>query len=243
MKFNLTLFSKSPVKSSMFVALALGVIGLSSCSTDHDDIQIPNRGALSIVNASPTKGALDFYIDNQKVNNSAALNFGSQTGYYLVTSGSRTGKTTLAGNAATLHSEKIDMVTDQYQSLYIVNAADSVVYFNTTDKFAQVGTDKAQVRFINLSPNSPSYSLEIEGDTTAFTNKQYKQLTPFKVVNTKAAVKVNLKDNATNAIVASISNVELKGQNVYTIWAKGTVGATVDAQKSGIEVTKHVQNF
>lgn len=243
MKFNLTLFSKSPVKSSMFFALALGVIGFSSCSTDHDDIQIPNRGALSIVNASPTKSSLDFYIDNQKVNNSGALNYGSQTGYYLVTSGSRSGKTTVSGNATNLHTEKIDMVTDQYQSVYIVNSADTVVYFNTTDKFAQVGTDKSQIRFINLSPNSPSYSLEIEGDTTAFADKQFKQLTPFKVVNAKAAVKVNLRDKATNAVVATLSNVELKGQNVYTIWAKGIVGATVDSQKIGIEVTKHIQNF
>jgi len=245
MKLNPTLFLKNPGRSTLFIAMSYVALCFSSCTNHDDNIAIPNQAAFSVTNASPTKTPLDFYIDNQKVTTRGALATGSNTGYFLAVSGTRTGLVTASGSTTSLHTEKLKLETDRFQSIFIVNSADTLTFLSITDNIPNAQEGKAQIRFINLSPDSPVYSLEYEGDTTAFTNKAYKEFTGFKSVTAKTGINLNVRNTATNAIVATLPNVELKNKELYTVWAKGLVAAapTDTLQRLGIKITRLVQNF
>ncbi|CAM4377533.1 protein of unknown function [Pedobacter westerhofensis] len=248
MKFNLTLFSEKPGKVYILAAMSYVAICLSSCKHD-DEVIIPNQAAFSVTNASPTRPSVDFYLDNQKVNNSTvgsstALNYGNSTGYWLAVTGTRTGKVTVSGNTTSILTQKIDLENDRYHSIFIVNSADTLSFLRIRDDWSASTPDgKAQVRFINLSPDAPAYSLEYSGDTTAFTNRAYKEYTGFKPVTAKTGITLNLRNTATNEIVSTLTDVKLDSKEIYTVWARGLVSAQPADTAKRIKITRLIRNF
>lgn len=237
MKFKSTLLSKT-CRSAARLMLLLGVAAFSACKTD---VQAPQSvSALAITNASTSATALDFFIDNQKVNSTGLLT-GQKVDYVQVYPGTRNGTVTETGTSKSLYSAGFTLMSGQYHSLYILSEGDSFFYFNVKDEFTTPPADKAEVRFMNLSSDSPAYSLEISGETASFGDRAYKTYTPFQSVTPQTAVKLILKNTATNAIVATLDNVELKKEKFYTIWAKGLAAAATDAQKVSLQVSQHFQ--
>ncbi|HEY0177041.1 MAG TPA: DUF4397 domain-containing protein, partial [Pedobacter sp.] len=117
---------------------------------------------------------------------------------------------------------------------------DSISYLTIRDTISTPPANTAKVRFINLVSDAPAYNLEISNDTTAFSNRAYKTYTSFKNVKPQI-VKLTLRDKNTNAVVASLENIEFKDQKFYTVWAKGLVNTTVAEQKLSIQVSQHFQ--
>lgn len=243
MKLNPTLFSEKPGKVYIFAAMLYVAICFSSCK--HDDVvNVPNQAAFSVTNASPTKSSVDFYLDNQLVNRSSALLYGNQTGYFLASTGTRTGKVTVSGNATSILTQKINLENDRYHSIFIVNSADTLSFLRIRDDWsANIPDGKAQIRFINLSPDAPAYTLEYSGDTTAFTNRAYKEYTAFKPVTAKTGITLNLKNAATNEIVYTLNDVKLDSKEIYTIWARGLVSAQPADTAKRMKITRLVRNF
>jgi hypothetical protein len=234
MKLNPTLFSGNARRSSVFIALLGLVVSFSSCKTD---VQAPpNPGALAITNASPLRSSIDFYIGNQKVNTTALL-YGQKIDYVNVNPGTYSGTVTNSGATKALYTGNFSITSGLYHSLYIVSQPDSTIsYVTLRDTIPSPVTGKAAIRFINLVSDAGAYNLEISNDTTAFANKLYKGVTPFKSV-TAQIVKLTLRDKATNAVISSQENVEFKNQKIYTIIAKGLVNTAVDAQKVSLLVS------
>lgn len=234
MKSTLTFLSARSGKSAMLIAMLGIAVGFSSCK--NDDVEPEVISAISVVNASPTSGSLDFYINEQKVG-AKSLPFGSKYDYVRAYSGSRTGKVIDSATKTTLYTKDFNLVIGKYHSLYIVKQNTEMSYALYEDDFKETG-GKAQLRFINLSSDAPALSLELEGDTTTFSNRVFKATTPFKNVEPKK-YKLNLKNTATGTIVASVADVDLTKDNFYTVWAKGLVTTSVDKEKLTLKVSKH----
>jgi len=238
MKFKTTLFSENAGRSSAMIALLGAALSFSSCKTD---VQQPEAiAALSITNASTNIPSLDFVITGTKVNNSPFL-FGQKIDYLGVYPGSASATVYATNSTKADYTGTFNLTARLYHSLFIVNDKESVSYLFVKDEYQETVTDKAQVRFANLSSDSPSYTMELEGDTTAFADRTYKTLTPYKYIK-PAIFKVLLKDKATNAIVASMANIELKAGKYYTIWAKGLVTTTVEANKLALHISEQIRN-
>ncbi|MCX2477858.1 DUF4397 domain-containing protein [Pedobacter sp. MC2016-15] len=221
MKFNLTLLSEKSRRAYVLFGLLSGAAILSSCS--HNDPQpIPDRAAFSVVNASPTKTSVDFYLDNEKLPSNLPLAYGNVTRYFVVIPpGSKTAKVTVAGNSTSIGTQKITLENDRFHSLYLTNSGDTVSVLRVRDDWSNLKSGNAQVRFINLSPGAPNYSLTLADDTTAFNNRAYREYSAFKYVPAKTSTTLTLKNTATNETVATLPNVVLKDGDVYTVWAKG----------------------
>lgn len=237
MKFNTTQILKNSGKSLSTLVLLGATLSFSSCKTDVPEPEIVS--ALAITNASATVPSLDFVIEGTKVNNSALL-FGQKVDYVRAYPGSRTADVYATGVAKSLYTAKFDLTAGLYHSLYILSTGQEVSYLVVKDEFKSPVADKAQLRFANLSSDSPSYNLELEGDTTTFSDRAYKTLTPYKYVK-PGIFKVILRNKTTNAIVVSMDNVELKANKYYTIWAKGLVNTDVQEQKIGIKLSQHFE--
>lgn len=235
MKLNTTIILKNTGKSLSTLVLLGAVLSFSSCKTDVQEPEIIS--ALAVTNASATVPSLDFVIEGTKVNSSALL-FGQKVDYVRAYPGSRTADVYATGVAKSLYNGKFDLTAGLYHSLYILSTGQEVSYLVVKDEFKSPVADKAQLRFANLSSDSPSYNLELEGDTTTFSDRAYKTLTPYKYVK-PGIFKVLLRNKTTNAIVVTLENVELKANKYYTIWAKGLVNTEVQEQKIGIKLSQH----
>lgn len=217
------------------------LIGLTaifqSCKLNDDDAIVPDVSALTIINASPNSAGLDFYIENQRVNQTA-FTYPLRMPYQRVYSGTRAAKVTASTNPSTLFSGNLTLQPNEYNSLFIIGKVEALDFLLIKDDLSFPASGKTKIRFGNLSPDAPAMSLEIVGDTTQFANKAYKTFTAFKNLQ-PGKFTLNLKDNATNTVLATMPNVELLANKVYTIWAKGLVNTTVEAQKLGIHVINH----
>jgi hypothetical protein len=225
------------LRSAFLIAAFLGFAAtLQSCKMD-DPGPAPDVSALTIINASPNSNGLDFYIENERVN-PTAFNYPLRMPYLRVYSGTRPAKVTAVSNPATLFSGNLSLLPGEYNSLFIIGKVEELDFLLIKDDLSFPAAGKTKIRFGNLSPDAASMSLEIVGDTTQFANKAYKTFTAFKNIN-PGKFTLNLKDNATNAVLATMANVEFLPDKVYTVWAKGLITTTVEAQKLGIHVINH----
>jgi hypothetical protein len=215
----------------------LGVTTLFQACKMDNDVPAADVSALTIINASPNSNGLDFYIENQKVN-STPFNFPLRMPYQRVYSGTRVAKVTTSTTPTSLLSGNLVLAPNEYYSLFIVGKVEKPEFLLIKDDLTFPTTGKTKVRFANLSPDAAAISLEIVGDTTQFTNRAYKAVTPFKNV-TPGKFTLNLKNTSTNATLATMANVEFLPNKVYTVWAKGLGTTTVDAQKLGIHIINH----
>jgi len=241
MNVNSTSLSKNIRKYGVFLSLIAGVLSFSSCIKNNDSQQAPQLvAALAVTNASPTSTGFDFYLDNTNNRvNSTSLLYSQKIDYVSAYPGLRTGIVTNSNSNTILYSNKFTLVAGNYHSLYIVNKGDSLNYVLVQDQFTTPPANKAMIRFANLSPDSTAYNLELVGDTTAFTGKKFKTFTAFKPITPASTYTINLRNTATNSIVATLTNVLLVDQKFYTIWAKGLSNTTIIAQKVGIQVSQH----
>jgi hypothetical protein len=231
------LYPQLKLKNVLLIGAFLGVTAFQSCKIDNDDVPTPDVAALTIVNASPNSNGLDFYIDNQKVNGTA-FNFPLRIPYQRAYAGKRAAKVTTSANPATLISGDLTLLTNEYHSLFIAGKVEALEFVLIKDDLNYPPAGKTKIRFGNLSPDASALSLEIVGDTTQFKNQAYKAFTAFKTVN-PGKVNLRLKDNATNATLVSMDNVDFQANKVYTIWVKGLNTTTVEAQKLGLHVINH----
>jgi len=243
MKFNLTFLSEKNRKAVTLAVMSFVAISLGSCKND-DVVNVPDQSAVNVTNASPTRNSVDFYLDNQKVNKNAAIVTGNNTGYWLAFTGSRTATVTASGNSTSILTQKINLQSGRYHSVFIVDSAANALSFLTIrDEWStSVPQDKAQIRFINLTPDAPNYTLEYVGDATEFANRAYREYTAFKAVPAKTGITLRLKNTSTNTIVDSLTNVEFKSQEIYTVWARSKGTTPVDSVKR-IKITRLTKSF
>lgn len=234
MNSTLTFLSKRSRQSTLLIAMLGIAVGFTACKNEVVEPEIIS--ALSVNNASPTTGALDFYLSDQKVG-AKSLPFGFKYDYVRAYSGKRTGKVVDSATKTTLHTSDFDLAVGKYHSLYIVKQNETMSLAVFEDNFKNTA-DSSQLRFINLSADAPALSLELEGDTTKFANKAFKTATGFKNVAPKK-YKLNLKNTATGIIVATLPEVTMEKNQYYTVWAKGLTNTAVDAEKLSIKVSKH----
>ena len=239
MKFNLTLFSKNIKRTLVLSAIAGTVLSFNACKKDTYIEQ--DRSALSITNASPLNDSVDFILNNRRIT-TGSLPFGKSYNYFTLISGRQLGALAKPGSTETFYHANFDLVTNQYHSLYItsrkVNTADSSSFLVIKDDFTAPAAGQGKIRFINLSSDSPAYDLVLEGDTTGFKNRAYKEFTVFKNIK-PAKYKVSVVNTTTKVVAATLADVEITAGNFYTIYAKGLLGATLPAKKLSITSSLH----
>ncbi len=232
---TLNRFKKS---TALFATLVGTAVLLNSCKNDINQTT-PAIAALTVVNAYPTNTALDFYLGNERVNNTG-LAFGEKISYFQAYEGLRTAVVTATGTTTpNLVSKSITLKGGIYHSLYVIGKETADVDFILVeDTLTNPAANKVNIRFANLSPDAPALSLELVGDETSFDDLAYKAFTPFKSVNGVKS-KFILREKATDAVKATLEDVELKPGKIYTVWAKGLNTSESDTNKLTIKVTEH----
>ncbi|WP_461789134.1 DUF4397 domain-containing protein [Pedobacter sp.] len=223
-----TLFTKFSLKT-LYTSLAILVVALlAACG--KNDTETPNIGSFSVYNTSPSFTTYDVYINGTKLNPSA-LPYAGGVKYTQLIQGSYEAKFTIANETANVYTKSnIAVGNNIFSTLYLTGTTGNFDGLLLTDDFSNASTEKAYVRFINLSPDAPALDLAIKDATTSLTtNKAYKGYSSFIAVDPGAKVlEIKLTNGAT--VKASVNETLAKGI-FYTVIAGGKITPSSDLER------------
>ncbi|HTM98930.1 MAG TPA: DUF4397 domain-containing protein [Pedobacter sp.] len=220
------------------IATFLVSILLISCSKDKDPVLIDVSG-LSIVNASPSAEKLDVYVDNTKVTNDATdFIFGGKIDYLSAYSGSRKMTITRKGSDVPLRSELFVLEPQFGYTLFIIDKFADIKFMLLPDNLTKPPKGKASVRFANLSPDSGPLTLAVAGSNYLITNVAFKNHSTQIFVDVGDKVNFEVREHSTGTLVATLPDVKIEEDKIYTIYVKGLKAAT-DATKLGVAIYTH----
>lgn len=222
MKNFTTVLSSKFVRSLTLLFATVGVLSVTSCKKEE---QVVNSiSYFRIINASPTLGTFDAYINSQK-SNTAPLPFGGTIRYVQPTSGQCDVKFTVANDVTdVLLTKSVTLTTNLAYSYYLIGKGTSLDGLLITDVMSNTAADKAYVKFINLSPDAPELSLNVLGGASLATNKAYKATSEFVAVDVKTQ-SFEIK-NAAGVVQTTLLDEPIQGGRYYTIIARGLLTAS-----------------
>jgi hypothetical protein len=228
------------LKSSFKMLLAAVTLSavVTSCSKDFDNTPAPSVSGLNMIHASPTAEKFDFFVGNTRGNNEDFF-LGKKLGYYNVYSGTSKISITKKGSQTALASENFNFAPERGYSLFVIGKLDSVKFLMVKDSVSLPASGKANIRFVNVSPDAPALNLAVgTAATDLVTDKAYKQYSEFTTIDAATKVTFTAKNKATGAVEATLPDVEIKSGSTYTVWVKGLKAAT-DSTKLGLAIFRH----
>lgn len=214
-----TTYTKFSFKALCILVATAAVTLISACG--KSETAVVNYGSLSIYNASPSSATYDAYINTTKAN-SAALPYAGGVKYAQLNTGTYDVKFTTAGETTSIYTKNVAIATSAFSTLYLVGTTGNFDGLLLADDFSNTSTEKAYVRFINLSPDAAALDLGIKDATTNLaTNKAYKAYSGFVAVDPGAKV-LEIKGASTTTVKATVDRTFVKG-TFYTVIAGGKV--------------------
>ncbi len=202
----------------------------SACKKNWNDDPIEAAG-IGFVHASPGTGPLDFILDNQKI---GSFTYTNDRGYYAAYPGTRIVGVSKKDSLKYLTNGTANLKGGGFYSVFVVDTLKSTKLLLVEDDLKAPETDKAKIRFINLSPGSSPLDLAIEGNPTAlFTAKAFKEFTPFTSINPSDSYTFQVKQGGN--VSATLPAMKIEKGKIYTIWAKGLSSKT-DSTKFALAV-------
>jgi hypothetical protein len=226
MKNFTTILSSKLVRSFTLLLVSVSVLAVTSCKKQEQ--VVTSISYFRVINASPTLGTYDAYINGQKAN-TAALPFGGTIRYVQPASGQCDVKFTIANDVDAVLTKSVTLTTNSAYSYYLIGKGAALEGLLITDVMANTATDKAYVKFINLSPDAPELSLNIVGGASLATSRAYKATSEFVAVDAKTQ-SFEIK-NAAGVVQTTLLDQALQGGRYYTIIARGVLSPGVNDQR------------
>ncbi|HEX7367133.1 MAG TPA: DUF4397 domain-containing protein [Pelobium sp.] len=241
---HLKLKSMKNIKRSVVgvAAILLAVFSLSSCLKNNDNNVTPNYSWLSVINASPNLDKFDFVIDNKLVNDDSFA-FTERLPYFNIYAGTRRIGIFKDQTTDSLRTGTLIAKPGEIYSLYVVGEAPNHEFLTITDSLNNPATDKAGVRFLNLSVGAPALKLSYGAgtDSVLFNNVAYKGHSNFVEIPGGKRYNFSVATAAGTGNTATENSVLIESGKIYTIWAKGYYNNTtaVDSLKLGLKIQKN----
>ncbi|RZJ78429.1 MAG: DUF4397 domain-containing protein [Flavobacterium sp.] len=222
-------YSKS-IKSAFHYSIFALILAVSLTACKTDEIEVTPASYISVFNASPTAATYDVYLSDVKFN-SAALPFGGGTTYTAKPVGNYNIKLTVAGRIESLITKSVNLAENKYYSYYFIDRPNVIDGLLVSDDLSATTTDKAFVRFINLSPDASSLDLVTSTGTSVATDKAFKQNSAFIQIATGATVLV-IKDKATGITKSTLESFNFVTGGYYTVIARGLLNPASTTENS-----------
>jgi hypothetical protein len=208
------------------------VLLLSSCLKDKTANYNPPVALVSFFQASPDQTALDLYLNNNKVN-LGPIAYGTGLDYFRAYAGLRNINFYTYGVMNKLFTDTVTLKPDNIYSLFLANKPNQPELVLLNDTIAQPAANMASIRFVDLSPDAPHVDLVLN-TTTKVTDKTYKGFSSFLPVTGNITYNIQVKETGTGTVLATLDNVTLHTNLVYTIIFSGLVSGSTNADKPAI---------
>lgn len=213
----------------MIGMMGLLVLMLSSCLKDNNNNNVqPPTALLTVIDASPDAPALDFYLDNNKVNN-YPLTYGSNDNgleYFRAFAGNRVAGFYQAGTLTKSASDTISLSANHYYSLFLTNQITKPDFVLLTDSITRPTTGMGSVRLVNVSPDAPAVDLAVKSGSLLVSSVAYKHASPFAPISPSSNDTLVVRQAGTGTVIATMPGISIQSNNVYTVWLQGLVNNT-----------------
>jgi hypothetical protein len=201
------------------IALFILAVSFASCSKKAD---VAGTSYIQVANASETSSPIDFYVDNNKVNN-AALAYNQSTGYFSVTSTAHPTLIKSSASAVNVASFNITPLPNAYYSIFYFGSF-TVAY---PDDVTAPQSGKARVRFINLNLELTSdIDFGITGGAKIITGLASKLNSAYVDVNPTATFSLYTAGTTTELLNIPTT---IQAGHIYTIYLSGTTQGSLKA--------------
>jgi hypothetical protein len=196
--------------------------------------------------ASPNAPAVNFLTDTTTFN-TTPLNYQDVLFYRSFTGGTRRFRFNVASNNATVGDTTFATTAGQNLSIFAADSVSRITEVILRDTLTAPSATQARVRFVHLSPNAPA--VFVAGDTVSrvalfparpFIGTSSAQASAQSIFSTVNAGTVNLAVRlaSDSSSVLVVRGVTLVGGKIYTVFARGFVGAT-GAQALSAQIILH----
>jgi hypothetical protein len=232
MKIFTSQYQNKITRTAAIIMLSAVSLLFNACS--KDEAEVAAISGLMVVNASPSAGTFNFYAGTSKIN-SGALPFLGTVPYFQIAPGASTVKITTASSIESLLTKTITLEAEKPYSFFLINDVPQLDGVLIKDDLSPTSTDKAFIRFINLSPDAPALNLLQTGGSALISDKTFKSVSDFTLTDAKTYSFV-LENRVTGEIVATLKDIKLTAGKMYTIAACGLLKPTELQKAARLEV-------
>ncbi len=207
--------------------MMLASFSITSCLNNDDDngVVVPeNAGYILFTNVSPGSTGLRLYANNEVFNNNP-LNYNQFFNYAPVEIGSKT-LTVRSGNSSTdLDTISLNVELNKLYSVFAVNTPENIELLAYSDNPTAPSSQlKTKIRFIQLSHNTPSVKLAIEGIEGDLGTFNFRNASSFMEIDRVNNKKLYLINSETQDTIFS-KNVSFSGGSAYSVFSEGIFGS------------------
>lgn len=208
---------------------------LFSCKQKEEDELIPStpvpptdtlNSSLLMINAHYGLGAVDFYIENSKINQVPVL-VGSNSDYVKSGVGVRNIKVCSSGSNTGLNTIDFNFLSGESYSVYAIGDQFAVEQLIVEDDLTIPDVGYGRIRFIHLSPDAPSLNLCLDGGMTldpAFYEITYKEYSDFVKIP-EGVYDLELRNTNTLLPVLNLDAFNIESEKNYTLYIFGNISS------------------
>jgi hypothetical protein len=217
--------------------LTLAVLGLSSClKTDNNSYSV-QVAAVTLINAAPGSGPLDFISDGNRNYLPALFDYDTVLAYRSAYPGFRVFGITGHNSNMLLTSQQFYLEPGVAYSLFVTDTLGDLQLAMIKDSLGEQDSSKAMVRFTNMSKDAPELSLQLSpagSATEEFRSIAYSKASKFIAIDPKDSYTLKLVNTETGKTLVSKTGISLAAGKIYTVWAKGVFNSKDSQLKLGI---------
>lgn len=235
---------KTKVNILLGSVMAFVMIAMSSCLKSSDPTPQPAQAYMSILHLATAGSApsVEIYFNNEKRSNAFQAGAVSQV-YSAVDKGGYSVNFKKAGSDSLVASVPASLYDSLgFYTLVLYNEpGGNVQAMRIEDDFSDLTLDKPYFRFFQVSPSIAGLGpVDLYMDNTKIFQQRtladnefsdyYNQFSATTVGTHNFQVKLSSNDS----LITSLSDISLQAGNAYTIYLKGNIGGTTEANKIGL---------
>ena len=217
-------------------AILLMVTLFSSCLKDPGTDASSIVSALSVINASPDSPDLEFVLDNKRVQKFSYPDI--RINYFPVFLGYHLARIYEADKFyLPLYELELNLSQGKFYAIYIAGKREALTSITVEDDLNMPSDGHAKLRFIHLSPDTPSLDFFIDSDNILASNKKFKEYSSFQEIkagNYNAIIKSN-EGTSVNLTL----DLKLQDGKIYTLWVMGLMETDLEEEELGYSLFTH----
>lgn len=229
--------NKTTSRKGIFLAASLLIISLSltSCLDNLDAPELPPAAYVSIFQGSTDAPAMDIFANQNRVNQNP-VEYAQVIPYSAFYPGTRDFRFSAFNSATALLEKDFVLKADSVYSVFVADKTAGIDAILVKDIWADPVAEKAQLRFVHLSPDTDPVYLQISGSTTPLVaGSNFKSISDFKEL-AKGNFTLTVKSSETDETLIQTGTLELKGNRVYTLILRGLSSESTGDKKLDLQL-------
>lgn len=226
----------------MAAGLIAGSFLLTGCLDNLTSPQLPPAAYVSIFQGSPGAPPMNIYANQNRVNQNP-VEYTGILPYGAFHPGMRDFRFSAFNSATALLEKQFELKADSAYSVFVADKAAGIDAILVKDIWKEPTSEKAQLRFVHLSPDAGEVNLEISGTPSPLVSEStFKSISNFGESIT-GNFTLTVKSSKTGEILVQSGTLELKGNRVYTLVLRGLKAESTGVKKLDIQLITNFIDF